>query len=607
MALPEAIRPPAEVPVNPLPTPGQVAPAEWLALLARGDHRQLTLRICDFLESTARVVLLYHDQTTRLHFDTVANLLLFILAHPGYRVPDDLAIRLINQNHAISSLVANSSFRTSDAHLEALKNQPANLVKILALYSARNHVYFDPDLFFRTQPLLASTWFARYAETLYSTVSFENSWENLRRHFGYTPSQLIPVSNLQDIYFGATYVAPDRDHLIRQCVNDSIRRHFRLAQPIENTPNPRKIALISRHWRPEHSIYRVLSAGVAALRPKYHLTLFHIDTANPVDASMFDEVRVLPTLHGVPDLAPLSRNDFYVIYYPEIGMGDETIYLSNLRLAPLQIASFGHPVSTHGSLIDYFLSGADLETPDHPERFFSERLVLLPGMGCVHNRPLAPRPAARPVAAGDRLVINCIAMGQKLNYPFLRAVQKLLRSCARRVFLRFFAGDAATIGNDLLPLRRQLADMFGADQVEVPVLLPYDQYLAQLAEGALALDAFPFAGGNTVCDSIYLRIPVVFREGDRCYNRLGSSMLRAVGVPELITHSEDEYIALARRLIEDDAWRSSLRQRLQAADLDNTLFSRAGAADFRTAIDYLIENHARLQAENSRAPIRIRR
>jgi len=197
-------------------------------------------------------------------------------------------------------------------------------------------------------------------------------------------------------------------------------------------------------------------------------------------------------------------------------MGDESVHLTNHRLAPLQIASFGHPVSTFGGEVDYFLSGADLEAPEHPERNYSERLVLLPGMGCVHNAPPFPRPAlaaARRLSPGDRLLINCPAFGQKLNVPFLRTLARVVREAARPVRIRFFVGGAATVGNDYLPLREHLAALLGAEAVEVPLELPYDQYLSKLSEGALALDAFPFGGGNTVTDSLFLGIPMLCREG----------------------------------------------------------------------------------------------
>ena len=89
--------------------------------------------------------------------------------------------------------------------------------------------------------------------------------------------------------------------------------------------------------------------------------------------------------------SPLADNEFALVYFPDIGMTKFSICLANLRVAPIQVAGVGHSVSTFGADIDYYMSGADVETPDRPERFFSERLVLLPGCGSVNELPTYAR------------------------------------------------------------------------------------------------------------------------------------------------------------------------------------------------------------------------
>jgi len=107
---------------------------------------------------------------------------------------------------------------------------------VLALYSARNRVHFDRGQIFRANPRLASTWYVRFAELLYSCVSSETAWEKLRRHFSFVPPQLMPVNNLQDVYFGSTYVDVVGDRAIKECVNRGIRALAGLPGPVRNTP-----------------------------------------------------------------------------------------------------------------------------------------------------------------------------------------------------------------------------------------------------------------------------------------------------------------------------------------------------------------------------------
>ena len=98
---------------------------------------------------------------------------------------------------------------------------------------------------------------------------------------------------------------------------------------------------------------------------------------------------------------------------------------------------------------------------------------------------------------------------------------------------------------------------------------------------------------------------MVVWEGDKWYNRIGGAMLRRAGLHDLVTSSEDEYLGKTLRLIHDDAWREDLTARLQAADINNTIFSTADAPSFRRAVDFLIANHDRLKGQPGRQPIRI--
>ena len=93
--------------------------------------------------------------------------------------------------------------------------------------------------------------------------------------------------------------------------------------------------------------------------------------------------------------------------------------------------------------------------------------------------------------------------------------------------------------------------------LEIMPFLHYSEYMGLMEEGDFTLDTYHFGGSNVVSDSLFVRKPTVAWQGDKWYNRISAGMLRRVGLDELITHSEDEYLATALRLIHDDAWRAS--------------------------------------------------
>ena len=131
--------------------------------------------------------------------------------------------------------------------------------------------------------------------------------------------------------------------------------------------------------------------------------------------------------------------------------------------------------------------------------------------------------------------------------------------------------------------------------------------MAAMEEGDLTVDAFHYGGCNTMVDSLFLGKPMASLEGERWYNRIGPQMLRMVGMPELIATSDDEYVDLLARLIQDDAFREASAAGIQKADLNATIFDRSDARYFLKAINYLIANHESLSRDKSRSTIRIER
>src|SRR5690606_27129086 len=79
------------------------------------------------------------------------------------------------------------------------------------------------------------------------------------------------------------------------------------------------------------------------------------------------------------------------------------------------------------------------------------------------------------------------------------------------------------------------------------------------------LDTYPFSGSISVVDPLELGMPVVVREGATHRGRMATALLREIGVTDLITHSEDEYVALAATLATDARRRQDVSERIRSA------------------------------------------
>lgn len=583
------------------PTSVDIDSREMLSLYLEGEHDKLTAQFCKVFEYLGETTYLELEGMNRASVIQFLKVFLALFTQPDYIVPESHIARFISLNELISNLVAMTPLGNTDGYLELLRYQPSNLVKILTLYSARNRVRFDRRSFFDAQPYLATQWYCRFTSLYKSGLVREEVCQNIAEHLAYHDERMPLTADITEPYFGSTYVDGTIDRQVKPFLNEVVRRSTRMT--VENRANPRKVAVVSDLWAPTHSVYRTLYGYVRSLKDKFHLTLFHCLRHENLDTSLFDEVHRLGFSNLSLDVGPLQTNDFAVVYFPDIGMTLPSIMLSNYRIAPIQLCGTGHPVSTWGSEIDYFVSGVEVEGPG-AERNYSERLLLLPGMGAIHNRPNYQLTGRTKSVA--EIVINFPSSGQKLNARFLHTLRRLLDQLRRPVRLRFFPA-VLDMENAYLPFVNAVREVLGGTSaiLEIMPFLRYPEYMGYLEEGDLTLDAHHFGGSNVMSDSLFVRKPALAWQGDKWYNRIGATMLRLAGLGELVSDREDEYLRKALRLIHDDAWREEMTARVRQADLERTIFSDADASSFRRAVEFLLANHDRLRAEPGRKPIRI--
>ena len=506
---------------------------QFLGLYRSGQHANVADQFLSILKWFDSNSLQYVNASSQHLIDSFVELFLFIFTQADFRLGDHHARMFIGMNRVISNLVAVSSTKNTDTYLDILNHQQPNLAKLLTLYSARNTLQYDRKTFFDAQPSMASQWYVEYAAVCYGGLTSQLVVENLRSHFRFSHPRLAIPSNALDAYFGSTYVDEISDRSIKHHINATFRRLATALPPVRNKPNPKKIAVLSAAWVPGHVVYQTFHAYMNALTQKYDLTLFELGGHGKSDSALFAETYPVKLINGMPDMTRLAENDFQAAYFPEIGMGPEGIILANRRLAPIQVCTMGHAASTWGADIDYFVSGADVEPSDSPERNYSERLVLMPGMGLVHRRPAYQLHGRRSTTG--RVVINCPWSCQKLNYAMLMTLKKLVEQAGREVLLRLFVGASARRANDYLPFACTVFAQLGRQNVEIYTHTErYEDYMAVLEEGDLALDSFHFGGCNSVADNLFLGVPVVTWEGSHWRNCMASHLSRLVGLPECV-------------------------------------------------------------------------
>ena len=93
--------------------------------------------------------------------------------------------------------------------------------------------------------------------------------------------------------------------------------------------------------------------------------------------------------------------------------------------------------------------------------------------------------------------------------------------------------------------------------------------------------------------------------GNRFYNLSTAYLLKKVGLEELITENEGDFLDVCCRMIDDADFRGRMQRRMKIADLDSTVLSLEHVPAFARAIDYILDNHESLKEDSAQNPITI--
>lgn len=245
------------------------------------------------------------------------------------------------------------------------------------------------------------------------------------------------------------------------------------------------------------------------------------------------------------------------------------------RAAPVQVAYLGYPGTSGAAGIDYVLADAVVIGPADAAHY-PEKIVRLPGSYQVNDdrRPPAPPPPGRAQAGlpEEGFVFCCFNNPVKITPDVFDVWMRLLARCEGSV-LWLFEGHAGAASRRL----RAEAARRGVDGARL-VFAPFaasPQHLARLQLADLFLDTLHYNAHGTASDALWAGVPVLTCRGAGFAGRVGASLLKAVGLPELITQSIAEYEALALALAADRPRLAALRARLAANRRTQPLFDTA--------------------------------
>ncbi|MCC7218213.1 MAG: tetratricopeptide repeat protein [Burkholderiales bacterium] len=263
-------------------------------------------------------------------------------------------------------------------------------------------------------------------------------------------------------------------------------------------------------------------------------------------------------------VAPRIRADALdVLVYPELGMGTVTFALAALRLAPLQCAAWGHPVTTGHATVDVFLSVAAMEPADGAAHY-TERLVTLPGIGTCYRAPEVPPDATRArfgLPDGAPLLL-CPQSLFKIHPDNDALFARVLGAVPGALLVGFEGRDPQLTAK----YRARLAAAgIAPERVRLLPQCGHDDYLRVNAVCDVMLDTLHWSGGNTSLDALACGLPLVTLPGRFMRGRQSAGMLGLMQIEECVARDEDDYVRIAAALAKDRARCDEVSRRILAA------------------------------------------
>lgn len=262
--------------------------------------------------------------------------------------------------------------------------------------------------------------------------------------------------------------------------------------------------------------------------------------------------------NAVADLIQQDRIDILVCLASHFDRNRPQVCAS--RPAPIQV-SF-HDVTTSGSKAFDYLIADRVVCPAQRSEEFSERVVRLPGI-YVHA-PLEDIAVADADPAPRPITFGCLNNPAKLNNGILAVWAHLMAAVPEsRLILKYSRWFEAA------DLRARVVATFGAFGIpaaRLELLGGHDSradHLAYYNRIDVALDPYPFGGSTATFEALWMGVPVVTFAGNTMMSRWSASMLRSVGLDDLVAGSPDAYVAIGRNLAGDNRLRRALRRELR--------------------------------------------
>ena len=236
------------------------------------------------------------------------------------------------------------------------------------------------------------------------------------------------------------------------------------------------------------------------------------------------------------------------------------------RPAPVQLCGIGYMSTTGSKTIDYFITDEVLDPPGEHEKFFSEKLLYMPAQFSYARRENVLTPDGASCMKNGYVTFGTICRYSKMTDEMLMIWTEILK---RVPDAKLLMRAKEFISNRSVDELYATMKNFGCDMDRVIFRPAVHDYFDEISKVDIMLDAYPYVGGTTTLDALYMGVPVINFYGERHSTRFGKSILTSVGLGELSVDSVEDYINTAVALANDKETLDALHKNLRKMFLNS--------------------------------------
>jgi protein O-GlcNAc transferase len=433
------------------------------------------------------------------------------------------------------------------------------------------------------------------SNTYYDQSLIEQGVTQAQKAISLDPNNQLAYNNC---LFGMQYANVFDNETRKTIANDFGMLVERLATPFkkwEVSTNPKvlRIGFVSGDFR-MHPVAYFLKNTLAHL-PALQFELFAYSTTGATDAATqalkphFSQWSNIAGLNDAKAAAHIHQDNLHILVDLSGHTAGNRLGVFAFKPAPVQVTWLGYWATTGVKAIDFVIAD-NVSIPNEHQTQFSEQVAYIPTTRMCFTPPettltISPLPALKN---------NVITFGSfqnlaKVSDEVLNLWAKVLHAIPHSQ-LRWQTKAFADADMQQATLKR-LADCgVQAHQVKLLGKVAHQAYLQAHAEVDVILDSFPFTGGTTTCDALWMGVPTLTLAGNNLIARQGASFMQAAGLPDWVVDSQESFVQQAIALTQNVDALARLRAGLRNQMVDTPLFNGAIFAKNLSAVFFELWN-----------------